>query len=125
VIKRIFFIWILICLNIFFYCAISYAAIVTKEKDDFEIELYSITGNTTSDEKEKKAITILQKTFGYSGDKFLQGENTMRFRTKIKIIEESTGFNKGKFIIQIGEDARSDDKDYKPIILPPKSLRNI
>lgn len=124
-IKRIFFIWILICLNIFFYCATSYAAIVTKENNDFEIELYSISGNTTSEGKEEKAITVLQKTFGYAGDKFTQGENTMRFRTKIKIIEESTGFNKGKFIIQIGEDARDDDKDYKPIILPPKSLRNI
>ena len=116
-IKRIFFIWILICLNIFFYCATSYAAIVTKENNDFEIELYSISGNTTSEGEEEKAITVLQKTFGYAGDKFTQGENTMRFRT--------TGFNKGKFIIQIGEDARDDDKDYKPIILPPKSLRNI
>lgn len=109
--------FIYIFFNIFFYPTTSYGAIITKEANNFELTLYSNVGATINKEEKEKAISTLQKTFGYAGDKLSNGENTMRFRTKIKITEESK-INEGKYIIQIGEDKRNNDKEYKPIIMP-------
>lgn len=75
---------ILICLSL--YNKRTYAVI-----SDIEIELHTfsnlnIYGAADTDEK-KEALEELRNTYGYTGDSFPEGEETMKFITKIYILE--------------------------------------
>lgn len=121
-IKRILFTFVFIFLSLSFYNNTVFAKIATKEQNGFELELYSITGETISPTEEKEAVAVLKQTFGYEGTEYKKGEDTIRCRTKIEIIEVKDK----KYIIQIGESSQADgDEEYKPITMPPKSVIGI
>ena len=90
------------------------ANIASKDTNKFEIELYKSSGIGLSINEKKTALSVLQKTFGYSGDRIILGRDTMKFRTKITVKKV---FKKG-YSIQIGEDQNEQDDEFQPLTIP-------
>lgn len=132
-IKKLLFTMINICIILSCYCLNSMAIqVISNEENNFYIDLYNTgtysnasDGTLMTKDKKNKTMNVLQKTFGYEGGSITKSHCSMRFITTIKIVSknepniiEKLFNNKDEtYTIQIGEDERKDDKDYKPKII--------
>ena len=113
-IKRVFIIVVFSCIFLLCFTNNSWANIASKDKNKFEIELYKSSGIGLSINEKKTALAVLQKTFGYSGDRIILGRDTMKFRTKISVKKVF----KKSYSIQIGEDQNEQDDELQPVTIP-------
>lgn len=81
-------------------------------KSEIDIKLYefakvSTFGPAIDTEEKREALEKLKTVFGYTGDSFPQGANTMKFDTNIYLFEQyEAGNSTKKYKIQIGGGAK-------------------
>ena len=99
-----------------------YVPNVFAVKSEVDIKLYdfakvSTFGPAIDTEEKREALEKLKTVFGYTGDSFPQGSNTMKFDTNIYLFEQyESGNSTKKYKIQIGGGAK-DTKEKTGIVI--------